>query len=248
MIRKIISIATLTFILLPYTGALVSSIPVREIKEELIVEDADNDDGFIPEVTIPPKTETTEEVITEEVPAETAETEPVIEEQDSTIETSLLEQENISNSVSDIESNAVEQEEQDGYQIEMYVMAQIITREIGSGSYAEKASVAWCILNRVDAGYCGGDMLSVMVSPHQFAYYGDGYYTEECYAVAEDVIESWLLEKAGYNVNRVLAKNYLWFLGDGRHNWFYANYADFAVDLQNHTIGYTNALCGGCSE
>lgn len=89
---------------------------------------------------------------------------------------------------------------------------------------AEIAAVAWCVLNRVDAGY--GTILKVVSAPGQF----DGYksyfpVTEELAELAKDVLIRWNREKAGETeVGRVLPLDYLFFHGDGYHNWFRKQY------------------------
>ena len=94
----------------------------------------------------------------------------------------------------------------------------------GVESITEKAAVAWCILNRVDAkGYaCGGDIEYVLTFPGQFVGYDeDNPVTTECKEIAADVLTRWAAEKAGHeDVGRVLPKEYTYFTGDGKRNYF----------------------------
>lgn len=85
---------------------------------------------------------------------------------------------------------------------------------------AERAAVAWCILNRVDAW--GQTIEQVVTKPRQFTgYRPKGDCPQEHIDMARDVLERWAAEKAGEeNVGRVLPAGYLYFLGDGKHNHF----------------------------
>ena len=83
----------------------------------------------------------------------------------------------------------------------------LVTREV--------AMVAWCVLNRVDDNQ--GTIHSICNSK-QFTRRGN----KTAYAwLAEDVLIRWYLEKQGVpEVGRVLPRDYFWFTGDGRHNYF----------------------------
>ena len=94
----------------------------------------------------------------------------------------------------------------------------------GVYSLTEQACVMWTVLNRVDAGY-GDTIAEVITAPGQY-YYSSSFGTIDGYgrdlvALAEDVLTRWYREKAGEtDVGRVLPADYLWFHGDGEHNWF----------------------------
>lgn len=108
---------------------------------------------------------------------------------------------------------------------EVEMLAKTIWGEArGVKSTTEKAAVAWCILNRVDSkGYaCGGDIEYVLTYPGQFVGYNeDNPVTTECKEIAADVLTRWAAEKAGAeNAGRVLPKQYIYFTGDGKHNYF----------------------------
>ena len=108
------------------------------------------------------------------------------------------------------------------------MMAKTLYRESrGITNTVELACIVWTILNRVDAGY--GNIYEVITAPYQFAYdeiapmVGD--YGQDFLAIALDVISRWEREHAGEtDVGRVLPSGYLWYLGDGAHNWFRNDY------------------------
>lgn len=90
----------------------------------------------------------------------------------------------------------------------------------GIPSDTEKAACVWCVLNRVDYGY--GNIVMVVTAPYQFAGYDiDNPIDDEIKALCEDVLTRWYAEKAGEtDVGRVLPSDYMWFTGDGEHNYF----------------------------
>lgn len=105
------------------------------------------------------------------------------------------------------------------YEVEL--IARTIWGEAGGiPDPAERAAVAWCILNRVDAW--GESIEAVVTAPEQFHGYIDwGVCPDEHIELAEDVVSRWEREKAGQeDVGRVLAADCLWFYGDGQHNYF----------------------------
>ena len=106
--------------------------------------------------------------------------------------------------------------EPDAYIVDL--MARTIYAEARGCSTMEQAAVAWCVLNRVDAGY--GTVEEVLTAPHQFATWG-GEIGQEQRDIAADVLTRWEREKAGeVEVGRVLPREYLWFTGRDGHNWF----------------------------
>ena len=108
------------------------------------------------------------------------------------------------------------------------MMARVMFLEArGIRSKTEIACVGWTILNRVDAGY--GSISAVITAPNQFAYRASASTTSDygydLVALATDVLDRWSREKAGQtNVGRVLPKGYLWYAGDGKHNYFRNQY------------------------
>ncbi len=95
----------------------------------------------------------------------------------------------------------------------------------GISSKAEKAAVAWCILNRVDAGY-GKTILAVVSAPGQFYGYSSSYpLDDELVELAKDVLTRWYREKDGEtDVGRTLPSDYYYFSGRNGHNWFRKEY------------------------
>ena len=103
----------------------------------------------------------------------------------------------------------------------------------GLKSKTELACIVWTILNRVDAGY-GSTIQKVALAKHQFAYTAGAKTTSDygydLIALAKDVMDRWSKEKAGFsNVGRVLPRGYTWYYGDGKHNYFFNNYAKFTA-------------------
>ena len=99
-------------------------------------------------------------------------------------------------------------------------IAKVLYRECrGIPSDTEKACVAWTILNRVDNW--GMSIKNVVRAPHQFAYVKNTTIDENLLSLAYDVLSRWNLEKNGYvDVGRVLPKDYMYFTGNGKHNYF----------------------------
>lgn len=95
----------------------------------------------------------------------------------------------------------------------------------GVPSKAEQAAVAWCVLNRVDAGY-GDTVLEVVSAPGQFYGYSSNYpLDDDLVDLAKDVLTRWYREKDGEtDVGRTLPPGYYYFSGDGYHNYFRKEY------------------------
>lgn len=94
----------------------------------------------------------------------------------------------------------------------------------GIPSTTEKACVVWTILNRVD--YYGSSVYSIIRSPNQFAFYEGTPVDSELLSLAYDVLERWSREKNGEtDVGRVLPRDYMFFFGDGAHNYFRNSYS-----------------------
>lgn len=94
----------------------------------------------------------------------------------------------------------------------------------GISNKVELACIMWTILNRYDAGYASS-ISGVILAPNQFAYRNSAPmvndYGVDLLELAYDVLDRWNTEKNGQtNVGRVLPVNYLWYSGDGRHNYF----------------------------
>lgn len=114
--------------------------------------------------------------------------------------------------------------------VEAVMLARLVRGEAGGvWSLTEQACVMWVVLNRVDTGKWGDTIAEVITSPYQF-YYISSFGTTDDYGrdliwLAEDVISRWEREKAGEtDVGRVLPAEYLYFGGDGYHNYFRTTY------------------------
>lgn len=109
---------------------------------------------------------------------------------------------------------------------EVEMLAKTIWAEArGVPSTARKAAVAWCALNRLDAGTFGDTLAEVLSKPYQFAYDPASPVTDEFLTLADDVLCRWYLEKTGaQDVGRTLPEDYLFFEGDGLENHFRKEY------------------------
>lgn len=86
------------------------------------------------------------------------------------------------------------------------------------------AKVAWCVCNRVDNNF-ESSVTKVITAPYQFSGYRESNpVTDECYEIAKDVLQRWVKEKYGEEVERELGPTYLFFLGNGKENIFRENY------------------------
>lgn len=109
---------------------------------------------------------------------------------------------------------------------EVEMLAKTIWAEArGVPSTARQAAVAWCALNRLDAGTFGDTLAEVLSKPYQFAYDPASPVTDEFLTLADDVLCRWYLEKTGaQDVGRTLPEDYLFFEGDGLENHFRKEY------------------------
>jgi len=107
---------------------------------------------------------------------------------------------------------------------EAVYLAKVVYGEALVCPTTERAAVVWCILNRVDDGhgYWADDVIGVVTQPSQFHGYDEDYpVLPELYELALDVLGRWQAEKNGASdVGRVLPAEYLYFHGDGEHNYF----------------------------
>ena len=141
---------------------------------------------------------------------------PLIEEETETQETEVL-----------IELKSVERQISDyPYDEDKAVaLAQLMWAEARGCSKREQSLVAWTVLNRVDVCYSGmSDFWSILTAPYQFVYYSGSPYEEYEYRIAVDVLQRWAAEKDGVeDSGRTLPKGYLYYYGDGVHNYFGMN-------------------------
>lgn len=113
------------------------------------------------------------------------------------------------------------------YSLEAEYIAKTVWGEARGCTVAEQEQVIWCILNRVDSDiqYFPDNIISVVTQPNQFhGYSPDHPVTEEHYNLALDVLDRWEAEKRGEAVQRNLGKDYVYFHGDGEHNYFRKNF------------------------
>lgn len=105
---------------------------------------------------------------------------------------------------------------------ELQTLAKIVYREAsGIPQKSHQAAVIWCILNRVDDGYWGDDIITVATYPNAFAWVPNTPVEEEFMNLAIDVVTRWNWEKQGLqDVGRTLPATYLYFTGDGDFNYF----------------------------
>ena len=166
------------------------------------------------------KTET-EKVVTvetEKFETEVVETEPVETE---VTETEVTETEKAE--VVETETESEMQISDYGYDEEQAIaLAQLMWAEARGCSEREQSLVAWTVLNRVDVEYDGrADFWSVLTEPNQFAYNCNNPFLKYEYNIAVDVLQRWAAEKNGIvDSGRTLPKGYLYYYGDGKHNYF----------------------------
>lgn len=111
------------------------------------------------------------------------------------------------------------------------IIAQILYHECRGLPKLEQSAVVWTILNRVDSeiAYFPDTVYEVCTQKigkyYMFAYRADAPIEEDLYLLAVDVLERWYREKRGEtDVGRTLPSEYLYFFGDGKHNYFRVEY------------------------
>ena len=105
------------------------------------------------------------------------------------------------------------------------VIARIIYTEArGVESDTEKAAVVWCILNRVDDSRWPNTIRGAATQRHQFAWCRSAPVQAHLRRIAQDVFIDWQMEKRGYDVQRVLPREYVFFSGHRGRNWFRTTY------------------------
>lgn len=99
-------------------------------------------------------------------------------------------------------------------------IAKLLWRECGSvESKTEQACVAWSLLNRVDA--TGESIYDTIRKPNQYAFSEWTQVMDDMLVLAYDVLNRWNDERNGFaDVGRVLPNEYIYFSGDGVHNYF----------------------------
>lgn len=123
--------------------------------------------------------------------------------------------------VEPIQAETPEPEEKPWTEDEVIVLTKMVFGEAGGvPSKMERAACVWCVLNRCDT--YGQGVIEVTTAPYQFVgYRAENPVTDELYDLCEDVLARWYAEKDGEtDVGRVLPPDYLYFHGDGKHNYF----------------------------
>lgn len=99
-------------------------------------------------------------------------------------------------------------------------IAKVLYKECGGvKSKTEQACVAWTILNSVDKN--NTSIYKDVRVRGRYAFYESTPVRDDLLDLAYDVLERWEREKNGEtDVGRVLPKGYIYFVGDGKHNYF----------------------------
>ena len=108
---------------------------------------------------------------------------------------------------------------------EATMIAKVMWGEARACSLSQRASIGWCILNRVDDNRFPNSVYSVIVQPNQFYYSSSFPCTDENYQLACDVLTRWQMEKDGIAVERELPQGYYWYNGNGKVNIFRTAYS-----------------------
>lgn len=100
------------------------------------------------------------------------------------------------------------------------MLAQTVCGEARGCAPEEQKLVVWCILNRVDAWE--QSITDVILAKNQFQGYSVTCPIElEICDLCEEVLLAWEAgEEAPTLEPYATGSNYLWFTGDGEHNWF----------------------------
>lgn len=93
----------------------------------------------------------------------------------------------------------------------------VLHSEFGDRSNAyQNACAMWTVLNRVDAGW--GNIAEVVTAKNQFVgYKSSNPVDSELLNLAFEILGDW---SVGNDTLRTLPKEYLYFRGDGKHNYF----------------------------
>ncbi|MGN1229199.1 MAG: cell wall hydrolase [Prevotella sp.] len=103
---------------------------------------------------------------------------------------------------------------------EVTLVAQTVWGEAGNCSREEQMLVAWCICNRADA--YDKSVEEIVTAPKQFIGYSPSNPVDETIVeVVSEVLEAWSRgEEALVLSPYATTSSYLFFYGDGKHNWF----------------------------
>lgn len=108
--------------------------------------------------------------------------------------------------------------------LEVDMICQTVWGEARGCSPEEWALVVGCICNRVDA--FEESIADVVSAPYQFQGYSpNNPVTEEIKAVVLETLDAWVRgEAAPVYEPYATSSDYLYFHGDGKHNWFREEY------------------------
>ena len=126
---------------------------------------------------------------------------------------------------------------------DVQAIAKVIYHEArGESSKAKQAAVAWCILNRVDSSisYFPDTILEVITQKNQVAWDENAPLMPNLVTLARDVLIRWHAEREGAeDVGRTLPAEYVYFVGDGRHNNFSIEWRSGIYWTWDYTDPYT---------
>ena len=104
---------------------------------------------------------------------------------------------------------------------DVIALARMLYGEARGCTVDNQMKCVWCVLNRVDDTRFPDTIISVVSAPGQFHGYSPDFPVwDNLYAVAEDVLTRWSMEKQGADVARELPDTYCWFTGNGSENVF----------------------------
>ena len=105
-------------------------------------------------------------------------------------------------------------------------LARMVWGEGRGVSRNEQKLIVWTVLNRLDNGRYGNSIRQIVTARGQFVGYRSGHpVTDAIRGMVIDVLEAWDRgEEAKIYPPFARYANYLYFHGDGRHNWFRARY------------------------
>ena len=149
-------------------------------------------------------------------------TEATTETTSTEVETEVESESETEATVEETEADFSEYPYDDGQAV---ALAQLMWAEARGCTKREQSMVAWTVLNRIDVCYDGKtDFWSILTAPDQFAYWTSSPYEEYEHQIAIDVLQRWSAEKDGVEESgRTLPHGYLYYYGDGVHNYFSTN-------------------------
>jgi len=105
---------------------------------------------------------------------------------------------------------------------DVVTLARMVWGEGRGVSRNEQKLIVWTVLNRLDNGRYGGSIRQIVTARGQFVGYRSSHpVTEAIRYMVVDVLEAWDRgEQAKVYPPFARVANYLYFHGDGRHNWF----------------------------